>query len=416
MNEIIPEDWQKGTLGDLCLSIRGVSYKPENLKNIKSINTVTLLRSNNIQEHGIHFSDVKYVDIKKVKQKQMLVNGDIAVCMSNGSKRLVGKNYVLSNLRSTETFTVGAFCSIVRTNEKNVHQFVRYLLNSDAFKKQVGFSLAGSAINNLKDGDLESYHFLLPPLPEQKKIASILTSVDEVIEKTQLQIDKLQDLKKGTMNELLTKGIGHTEFKDSELGRIPKSWEVKRLKDIGECVRGLTYSPSDVSDHGLLVLRSSNIQNNRLDFDDSVYVNLKIDDRFKTKENDILICVRNGSHRLIGKNILIAKVLINSTHGAFMTVFRSNINLYVQYLMQSDLFYRYISRDIGATINSINNGNLIEYQFSFPPIQEQNKIISILSSIDKNIIKAKDKLCQTQSLKKSLMQDLLTGKVRVTVN
>ncbi len=68
---------------------------------------------------------------------------------------------------------------------------------------------------------------LIPPLPEQKKIASILTSVDEVIENTQKQIDKLQDLKKATMNELLTKGIGHTEFKDSELGRIPKSWEVK---------------------------------------------------------------------------------------------------------------------------------------------------------------------------------------------
>ena len=74
---------------------------------------------------------------------------------------------------------------------------------------------------------IEKLEFSIPPLPEQKKIASILTSVDEVIENTQKQIDKLQDLKKATMNELLTKGIGHTEFKDSELGRIPKSWEVQ---------------------------------------------------------------------------------------------------------------------------------------------------------------------------------------------
>ena len=66
------------------------------------------------------------------------------------------------------------------------------------------------------------------PLAEQKKIASILTSVDEVIEITQKQIDKLQDLKKATMNELLTKGIGHTEFKDSELGEFPR---VGRLND-----------------------------------------------------------------------------------------------------------------------------------------------------------------------------------------
>ena len=76
----------------------------------------------------------------------------------------------------------------------------------------------------------------IPPLPEQRKIASILTSVDEVIEKTKLQINKLQDLKKGTMNELLTKGIGHTEFKDSELGKIPKSWNAKKLGDLSNIV------------------------------------------------------------------------------------------------------------------------------------------------------------------------------------
>ena len=83
----------------------------------------------------------------------------------------------------------------------------------------------------------ELYEIPIPPLPEQKKIASILTSVDEVIENTQRQIDKLQELKKATMNELLTKGIGHTEFKDSELGRIPKSWEVKRLGEIAVIFR-----------------------------------------------------------------------------------------------------------------------------------------------------------------------------------
>jgi restriction endonuclease S subunit len=86
---------------------------------------------------------------------------------------------------------------------------------------------------------LRETEFLTPPLPEQKKIASILTSVDEVIENTQKQIDKLQDLKKATMNELLTKGLGHTEFKDSELGRIPKSWEVIALAELLELKNGL---------------------------------------------------------------------------------------------------------------------------------------------------------------------------------
>ena len=70
---------------------------------------------------------------------------------------------------------------------------------------------------------------VFPPLSEQKKIVSVLNSVDEVIKNTQKHIQKLQDLKKGIMNELLTKGIGHTKFKDSKLGKIPKSWKNGRF-------------------------------------------------------------------------------------------------------------------------------------------------------------------------------------------
>ena len=216
MSERVPEGWSASKLREICSSIRGVSYKPENLQSSKSEKTATLLRSNNIQAYGLNLNEVQYVDIDKVKPRQIALEGDIAVCMANGSRRLVGKNAIFRGLYSSETFTVGAFCSIIRVNKNSTHQFIRHLLKSNAFTQQVGLSLAGSAINNLKDGDVEDYTFSLPPLPEQKKIASILTSVDDVIEKTQSQIDKLQNLKKATMNELLTRGVGHTEFKDSE--------------------------------------------------------------------------------------------------------------------------------------------------------------------------------------------------------
>ena len=97
----------------------------------------------------------------------------------------------------------------------------------------------GGAQPNISGEQIESIVTDIPPLPEQKKIATILTSVDTVIEKTQAQIDKLNDLKTGMMQELLTKGIGpdgkpHTEFKDSPVGRIPVGWEVYRLADCCE--------------------------------------------------------------------------------------------------------------------------------------------------------------------------------------
>ncbi|MDA8627930.1 restriction endonuclease subunit S, partial [Pseudomonadales bacterium] len=111
-------------------------------------------------------------------------------------------------------------------------EFLFYICSSDEFIANAVESSAGNIMPRASWGDLVGFPILYPPLPEQKKIASILTSVDEVIENTQKQINKLQDLKKATMNELLTKGIGHTEFKDSELGRIPKSWEVRPYSDL----------------------------------------------------------------------------------------------------------------------------------------------------------------------------------------
>ena len=81
---------------------------------------------------------------------------------------------------------------------------------------------------------------------------------------------------------------------------IPKDWNVKSLGDIGDCLIGLTYSPKNVRSDGTLVLRSSNIQDGALVFDDNVYVDAEVPERIVIKDGDILICVRNGSRRLRG--------------------------------------------------------------------------------------------------------------------
>ena len=309
-------------------------------------------------------------------------------------------------------YWVNNHAHILTSKGKILNKWIYYSL----VHKNILKFINGGTRTKLNQSDLREIELTFPPLPEQKKIASILSSVDDVIEKIQLQINKHQDLKTSVMNELLTKGIGHTEFKDSKLGKIPKSWEIKTLKNLGECIRGLTYSPKNVSSKGLLVLRSSNIKDEEILLKDNVYVNLKIEEKYLSKKLDILICVRNGSRNLIGKSAIINENYTNFTHGAFMIIYRSKYNNFLQYLFKSNKFFDYVSKDIGATINSINTGNLLNYKFAIPTEKEQREIANILLSINNLILINKKKLKKYKSLKKSLMQDLLTGKVRVSVN
>jgi len=102
-----------------------------------------------------------------------------------------------------------------------------------------------------------------------------------------------------------TQMVIHDGYKLTELGEIPEDWQCVQLGEIGQCIIGLTYSPQNVSDSGILVLRSSNVQNGKLTYEDNVFVNMELPERVIVKKGDILICVRNGSRQLIGKCALI---------------------------------------------------------------------------------------------------------------
>ncbi len=200
-------------------------------------------------------------------------------------------------------------------------------------------------------------------------------------------------------------------YKATALGIIPQEWEVKKLGEVGKLLSGLTYTPSNIQSDGILVLRSSNIQNGVLAFDDNVYVN--VSSYTPVKAGDILICVRNGSQNLIGKTALITQEAEGCAFGAFMAVFRSPISKYVFYLLGTELYRKYIFRNLGATINSINGSDLKKFRFPFPPLAEQRKIAEVLGVWDEAIEK-QARLIETLALRKrALMQRLLSAKLRL---
>ena len=289
---------------------------------------------------------------------------------------------------------------------------------------------AGSSVQNLNKQKVSKLLVALPPtLVEQQKIAKALSDVDNVISTLEKLITKKKNLKQGTMQQLLTgkkrlpgfapavvEPVETTKFKQTEIGDIPEDWEVKELGEVAKNFTGLTFSPDDVCDYGTLVLRSSNIQNDMLSFNDNVYVNMNIPERAIAHTGDILICVRNGSKRLIGKSALITESANNCAFGAFMTILRTELlnQQFLFYVWQSDLIQKQIEESMGATINQITNKDIRHYLIAYPKSNaEQTAIANVLSSMDKEIEALAAKLGKYRDLKTGMMQQLLTGKIRL---
>lgn len=202
-------------------------------------------------------------------------------------------------------------------------------------------------------------------------------------------------------------------YKNTDIGVIPKDWDCIHLCTLGKLLPGLTYTPEDVKNYGLLVLRSSNIQEGRLCFKDNVYVNCKIEADKYVKQGDLLICVRNGSRALIGKCALIDKNY-NATFGAFMALFRSPHGKYLYQLFSNNTIQEQINRNCGATINQITSADFNRFLVAFPQNpKEQAAISEALSDVD-NLTSSLQKLIEKKkAIKQGAMQELLTGKKRL---
>ena len=203
-------------------------------------------------------------------------------------------------------------------------------------------------------------------------------------------------------------------YKQTEVGVIPEDWNVKRLGELGEALIGLTYKPSDVRKHGMLVLRSSNIQNDVLAFDDNVFVDTDIPERIKVRSGDVLVCVRNGSRNLIGKATLLDERTVGMTFGAFMAVYRSPIGKLTSYLFQSEILKRQINEHLGATINQITNKSLNSFRVPVSLLDDERRAIATaLSDVDALLGGLARLIAKKRDLKQAAKQRLLTGKTRL---
>jgi type I restriction enzyme, S subunit len=294
-----------------------------------------------------------------------------------------------------------------KTNGEIEDNFLHCFLATSTFKRQVENNTEGGIRSYLFYENFSKILLQFPEKHEQQKIAECLSSLDDLITAENRKLEALKTHKIGLMQKLFpAEGKTVPEWRFSDF-KDSGEWVIKTLGQLGELVSGLTYSPDDIREKGLLVLRSSNIKNNVITLDDNVYVRTDISGANLSFENDILICVRNGSKALIGKNAIIPKDMPLSTHGAFMTVFRSKFSKFVFQLLQSRAYDKQVRADLGATINSINRTQLEKYVFYIPKdIKEQEKIANCLSALDTLITAQAEKIESLKVHKKGLMQGL----------
>lgn len=283
---------------------------------------------------------------------------------------------------------------------------------------------AGSTFSEISSVNVKRLRVTLPPLPEQQKIATILSSVDDVIEKIRAQIDKLKDLKTGMMQELLTKGIGHTEFKDSPVGRIPISWSISDMRSLCSVVTkgttptslGHSYKESGINFIKVeSIIRNGIIDPNKFSYiDEAANKSLA---RSVLYAGDILITIAGAT---VGKLAIVNESHLPANTNQALSIVRVNPSkanrLFLYYWLQSGYIVDQVwsIQTVGAQPN-LSLAQVGEFSVPLPSIEEQNQITCQLIALDRKESLISTKLAGLVNLKKALMQDLLTGKVRVNL-
>jgi type I restriction enzyme, S subunit len=311
--------------------------------------------------------------------------------------------------------------NIARITPNQKLLFPYYLVNflmSSLGAKEVDKFNASSSQPSVLVGSLRQYNIPVPPtLAEQTAIATALSDTDALIHSLEKLIAKKRAIKQGAMQELLTG--------KRRLPGFEGKWDEKRLGEIGKCLRGVSYKPeTDLYPHDMnntiRLLRSNNVQDSTTVLSDIQFVSeTRVKPLQILLDEDILICMANGSKQLVGKAARFCNVDSGRyTFGAFMGCFRVDSSKadmsFVYYHFQTYSFRTYIDVLLsGSSINNLRPSNIEGVIIPFPDTIEQTAIAAVLSDMDSELTALESKLSKYRTIKQGMMQELLTGKTRL---
>ncbi|MEM4973585.1 MAG: restriction endonuclease subunit S, partial [Candidatus Hadarchaeales archaeon] len=326
-------------------------------------------------------------------------------------------------LEQEATFNQGCKGLVPKNPDEICSEFYCYFL---LHKRQMLENLSsGSTFKELSKEGLEVFRMPFPPFPEQRRIAEILSTVDQAIQRVDEAITRTERLKRGLMQELLTKGIGHREFKDTEIGRIPKEWEVVRLGEICEFKRGFSYRSDQITSlkKGAKFITINDLEKEgglKREAEEIYVLEEFIEKDFLLEDGDVLIANTDMSQGfIIGAPLLIEKKIDNLwmysmdlTKLIFdKTMFDSRFFFYI--LKSNPIRLKMKSFAQGTNVLHLNHELAKLLVIPLPPLPEQRRIAEVLSTVDKKLELERKRREKLERIKRGLMNDLLTGRIRV---
>ena len=369
--------WEYKKLGEVATYINGYAFKPDQWKE----SGTPIIRIQNLNNPNAPYN---YFD-GEVPEKVKIQNGDLLISWSaslgayiwNGGKAFLNQHIFKVAFNKTD---IDKF-------------FLKYAVTSKlaAMAEQVH----GATMKHIVKKDFDNTQIPYPPLSTQLAIVSELDKINELI---RLKKEQLKDF------DNLAQSLFYEMFGDPVENE--KGWEVKKLGEIAKSAIGLTYKPENVTEElsGTVVLRSSNIQNSILDFNDIVRVNVLVKEDKMVNDGDILMCSRNGSFRLVGKVALIKGLKERMSYGAFMTIIRSPYNPYLFEYFKTPAFRQYLITGKTTTVNQITVKMLNNLTLPLPPLSLQRLFAQRIEQIEREKSEVQKSIQDLETLLASRMQ------------
>lgn len=404
----IPKEWKIVKLGDICSKITDGTHKTPRYveRGIPFLSTQNIVPF----RKGFDFSNYKrYISFEEHKElikRCKPEKGDILIskCGTIGRAKLVDVDY---------DFSIFVGLALLKLKKDLVSgEYLEQLLNYEPIRRHMEVLSPGSTRRTLTINVIEKIKIPLPPLPEQHRIAEVLSCVDDAIRRVDLAIAKTERLKKGLMQKLLTEGIGHKEFKETKIGKIPKTWKIARLEEITKIIMGQSPPGNTYNESG----DGTPLINGPTEFGEKYPKKIKwtTNPTKISKKHDILICVRG--HTTGRLNMSDGVYCIGRGVAAIRSIETKIYSMFVYYVLEKyrNKIYQQ-SYAAGSTFPNITRVRLGKFLIPLPPLLEQKKIASILSTIDKKFDLEKKRKERLVRIKRGLMGDLLTGRRRVKV-